>query len=245
MKKDRRGINSLIIIITMTILTFTLMFTPICVHTIGDNYLNDLITNQVSDMIIDQNTSINYKQLTNIQNKIKNSKALYQYNKANFSYTINNLNTKLSFKTNDNFINYLQEVIYKEIQLNIDQEIINNCLKDKQLYMIINNKLANYPIIKIIYKIIESIIFKMFLLLIILYNIFLLYKNNIDYKLLMGMIFICQGIINYIILGLIEISKTFISNLINIQINVIFVDSYIIVSMICLLLGIILIYKTA
>lgn len=245
MKKDRRGINSLMIIITMTILTFTIMFTPICVKTIGDNYLNDLITNQVSDIIIDQNRNINFKQLTNIQNKIKNSKALYQYNKANFSYTINNLNTKLSFKTNNDFIDYLQEVIYQEIKLNLDQETINNCLKDKQLYMIINNKLANYPIIKIIYKIIESIIFKIFLLFIILYNIYLLYRNNVNYKLLMGMIFICQGIINYIILGLIEISKTFISNLINIQINTIFIDGYIIVSMICLLLGIILIYKTA
>lgn len=245
MKKEKRGKNSLMIIITMTILTFTLMFTPICVNTIGDNYLNDLITNQVSDMIIDQNTNIDFKQLTNIQNKIKNSKYLYKYNKANFVYTINNLNTELSFQRNDNFINYLQQVINNELNINIDQEIINNCLKDKQLYLVINNKLANYSIIKIIYKIIESIIFKIFLLIIILYNIYLIYKNNVDYKLLIGMIFICQGIINYIILGLIEISKTFVSNLINIPINVIFIDSYIIVSMIYLLLGIIVIYKTA
>ena len=222
MQKKRQLKTCIVVVVLMCLLTVSMTFQTICVKTISDNYINSLIVNQIIDLIIDEETDANFQQINQLQNKIKKSDALYQLNRYAFDQSMRNTNKnkiKLDQKELQKFSTSCKKMIKDELNISIEEKQIMNILKQNQFWnkMIhrMKNKLSYFSkIFVFIYSIMQSIVFSIVLLV--------------------------KGLIDYMMIGLIEISKSFYIKMLNIPISSISIDSYLIVAMVSLMIGMIL-----
>ena len=104
------------------------------------------------------------------------------------------------------------------------------------------NKLSSFSkIFVFIYSIMQSIFFRIIILLWILLCFFRLYNlNKLGFSLVFSIVLLVKALIDYMMIGLIEISKSFYIKMLNIPISSISIDSYLIVAMVSLMIGMIL-----
>lgn len=249
MQKKRHIRTCIVTVILMCLLTISMTFQTICVKTISDNYINSLIVNQIIDLIIDEETDANFQQINQLQNKIKKSDYLYQLNKYAFDQSIRNINqSKIHLSQNElqKFSKSCKQMIKEEMNISIEEEQIINILKQNQFWnkMIrrMKNKLSSFSkIFVIIYLIMQSIVFRMIILLWILVCFLRLYiLNKQSFSFVFSIILLVKALIDYTMIGLIEISKSFYIKMLNIPISSISIDSYLIVAMVSLMLGMII-----
>lgn len=249
MQKKRHIRTCIVTVILMCLLTISMTFQTICVKTISDNYINSLIVNQIIDLIIDEETDANFQQINQLQNKIKKSDYLYQLNKYAFDQSIRNINqSKIHLSQNElqKFSKSCKQMIKEEMNISIEEEQIINILEQNQFWnkMIrrMKNKLSSFSkIFVIIYSIMQSIVFRMIILLWILVCFLRLYiLNKQSFSFVFSIILLVKALIDYTMIGLIEISKSFYIKMLNIPISSISIDSYLIVAMVSLMLGMII-----
>ena len=214
MQKKRQLKTCIVVVVLMCLLTISMTFQTICVKTISDNYINSLIVNQIIDLIIDEETDANFQQINQLQNKIKKSDALYQLNRYAFDQSMRN--------TNKN-------------KIKLDQ------FWNKMIHRM-KNKLSSFSkIFVFIYSIMQSIFFRIIILLWILLCFFRLYNlNKSGFSLVFSIVLLVKALIDYMMIGSIEISKSFYIKMLNIPISSISIDSYLIVAMVSLMIGMIL-----
>lgn len=249
MQKKRQLKTCIVVVVLMCLLTISMTFQTICVKTISDNYINSLIVNQIIDLIIDEETDANFQQINQLQNKIKKSDALYQLNRYSFDQSMRNTNKnkiKLDQKELQKFSTSCKKMIKDELNISIEEKQIMNILKQNQFWnkMIhrMKNKLSSFSkIFVFIYSIMQSIFFRIIILLWILLCFFRLYNlNKSGFSLVFSIVLLVKGVIDYMMIGLIEISKSFYIKMLNIPISSISIDSYLIVAMVSLMIGMIL-----
>lgn len=249
MQKKRHLKTCIVAITLMCLLTISMTFQTICVKTISDNYINSLIVNQIIDLIIDEETDANFQQINQLQNKIKKSDYLYQLNKYAFDQSIRNINQNKIHLSQDElqkFSKSCKQMIKEEMNISIKEKQIIDILKQNQFWnkMIhrMKNKLSSFSkIFVIIYAIMQSIIFRMIILLCILLCFLRLYiLNKQSFSFIFSIILLIKSLIDYTMIGLIEISKSFYIKMLNIPISSISIDSYLIVAMVSLILGMII-----
>lgn len=137
-------------------------------------------------------------------------------------------------------------MIKEEMNISIKEKQIIDILKQNQFWnkMIhrMKNKLSSFSkIFVIIYAIMQSIIFRMIILLCILLCFLRLYiLNKQSFSFIFSIILLIKSLIDYTMIGLIEISKSFYIKMLNIPISSISIDSYLIVAMVSLILGMII-----
>ena len=223
MQKKRQLKTCIVVVVLMCLLTISMTFQTICVKTISDNYINSLIVNQIIDLIIDEETDANFQQINQLQNKIK-----------------------LDQKELQKFSTSCKKMIKDELNISIEEKQIMNILKQNQFWnkMIhrMKNKLSYFSkIFVFIYSIMQSIFFRIIILLWILLCFFRLYNlNKSGFSLVFSIVLLVKGLIDYMMIGLIEISKSFYIKMLNIPISSISIDSYLIVAMVSLMIGMIL-----
>ena len=226
MQKKRQLKTCIVVVVLMCLLTVSMTFQTICVKTISDNYINSLIVNQIIDLIIDEETDANFQQINQLQNKIKKSDALYQLNRYAFDQSMRNTNKnkiKLDQKELQKFSTSCKKMIKDELNISIEEKQIMNILKQNQ------------------FSIMQSIFFRIIILLWILLCFFRLYNlNKSGFSLVFSIVLLVKGLIDYMMIGLIEISKSFYIKMLNIPISSISIDSYLIVAMVSLMIGMIL-----
>lgn len=249
MQKKRQLKTCIVVVVLMCLLTISMTFQTICVKTISDNYINSLIVNQIIDLIIDEETDANFQQINQLQNKIKKSDALYQLNRYAFDQSMRNTNKnkiKLDQKELQKFSTSCKKMIKDELNISIEEKQIMNILKQNQFWnkMIhrMKNKLSSFSkIFVFIYSIMQSIFFRIIILLWILLCFFRLYNlNKSGFSLAFSIVLLVKALIDYMMIGLIEISKSFYIKMLNIPISSISIDSYLIVAMVSLMIGMIL-----
>ena len=260
MQKKRQLKTCIVVVVLMCLLTISMTFQTICVKTISDNYINSLIVNQIIDLIIDEETDANFQQINQLQNKIKKSDALYQLNRYAFDQSMRNTNKnkiKLDQKELQKFSTSCKKMIKDELNISIEEKIEAvvtkiyggskvKILKQNQFWnkMIhrMKNKLSSFSkIFVFIYSIMQSIFFRIIILLWILLCFFRLYNlNKSGFSLVFSIVLLVKALIDYIMIGLIEISKSFYIKMLNIPISSISIDSYLIVAMVSLMIGMIL-----
>ena len=249
MQKKRQLKTCIVVVVLMCLLTISMTFQTICVKTIRDNYINSLIVNQIIDLIIDEETDANFQQINQLQNKIKKSDALYQLNRYAFDQSMRNTNKnkiKLDQKELQKFSTSCKKMIKDELNISIEEKQIMNILKQNQFWnkMIhrMKNKLSSFSkIFVFIYSIMQSIFFRIIILLWILLCFFRLYNlNKSSFSLAFSIVLLVKALIDYMMIGLIEISKSFYIKMLNIPISSISIDSYLIVAMVSLMIGMIL-----
>ena len=249
MQKKRQLKTCIVVVVLMCLLTISMTFQTICVKTIIDNYINSLIVNQIIDLIIDEETDANFQQINQLQNKIKKSDALYQLNRYAFDQSMRNTNKnkiKLDQKELQKFSTSCKKMIKDELNISIEEKQIMNILKQNQFWnkMIhrMKNKLSSFSkIFVFIYSIMQSIFFRIIILLWILLCFFRLYNlNKSSFSLAFSIVILVKALIDYMMIGLIEISKSFYIKMLNIPISSISIDSYLIVAMVSLMIGMIL-----
>ena len=223
MQKKRQLKTCIVVVVLMCLLTISMTFQTICVKTISDNYINSLIVNQIIDLIIDEEPSANFQQINQLQNKIK-----------------------LDQKELQKFSTSCKKMIKDELNISIEEKQIMNILKQNQFWnkMIhrMKNKLSSFSkIFVFIYSIMQSIFFRIIILLWILLCFFRLYNlNKSGFSLVFSIVLLVKALIDYMMIGLIEISKSFYIKMLNIPISSISIDSYLIVAMVSLMIGMIL-----
>ena len=223
MQKKRQLKTCIVVVVLMCLLTISMTFQTICVKTISDNYINSLIVNQIIDLIIDEETDANFQQINQLQNKIK-----------------------LDQKELQKFSTSCKKMIKDELNISIEEKQIMNILKQNQFWnkMIhrMKNKLSSFSkIFVFIYSIMQSIFFRIIILLWILLCFFRLYNlNKSGFSLVFPIVLLVKALIDYMMIGLIEISKSFYIKMLNIPISSISIDSYLIVAMVSLMIGMIL-----
>ena len=223
MQKKRQLKTCIVVVVLMCLLTISMTFQTICVKTISDNYINSLIVNQIIDLIIDEETDANFQQINQLQNKIK-----------------------LDQKELQKFSTSCKKMIKDELNISIEEKQIMNILKQNQFWnkMIhrMKNKLSSFSkIFVFIYSIMQSIFFRIIILLWILLCFFRLYNlNKSSFSLVFSIVLLVKALIDYMMIGLIEISKSFYIKMLNIPISSISIDSYLIVAMVSLMIGMIL-----
>ena len=241
MQKKRQLKTCIVVVVLMCLLTVSMTFQTICVKTISDNYINSLIVNQIIDLIIDEETDANFQQINQLQNKILNRYA--------FDQSMRNTNKnkiKLDQKELQKFSTSCKKMIKDELNISIEEKQIMNILKQNQFWnkMIhrMKNKLSYFSkIFVFIYSIMQSIFFRIIILLWILLCFFRLYNlNKSGFSLVFSIVLLVKGLIDYMMIGLIEISKSFYIKMLNIPISSISIDSYLIVAMVSLMIGMIL-----
>ena len=249
MQKKRQLKTCIVVVVLMCLLTISMTFQTICVKPISDNYINSLIVNQIIDLIIDEETDANFQQINQLQNKIKKSDALYQLNRYAFDQSMRNTNKnkiKLDQKELQKFSTSCKKMIKDELNISIEEKQIMNILKQNQFWnkMIhrMKNKLSSFSkIFVFIYSIMQSIFFRIIILLWILLCFFRLYNlNKSSFSLAFSIVLLVKALIDYMMIGLIEISKSFYIKMLNIPISSISIDSYLIVAMVSLMIGMIL-----
>ena len=256
MQKKRQLKTCIVVVVLMCLLTISMTFQTICVKTISDNYINSLIVNQIIDLIIDEETDANFQQINQLQNKIKKSDALYQLNRYAFDQSMRNTNKnkiKLDQKELQKFSTSCKKMIKDELNISIEEKQIMNILKQNQFWnkMIhrMKNKLSSFSkIFVFIYSIMQSIFFRIIILLWILLCFFRLYNLNKSgfstlfncFSLVFSIVLLVKALIDYMMIGSIEISKSFYIKMLNIPISSISIDSYLIVAMVSLMIGMIL-----
>ena len=249
MQKKRQLKTCIVVVVLMCLLTISMTFQTICVKRISDNYINSLIVNQIIDLIIDEETDANFQQINQLQNKIKKSDALYQLNRYAFDQSMRNTNKnkiKLDQKELQKFSTSCKKMIKDELNISIEEKQIMNILKQNQFWnkMIhrMKNKLSSFSkIFVFIYSIMQSIFFRIIILLWILLCFFRLYNlNKLGFSLVFSIVLLVKALIDYMMIGLIEISKSFYIKMLNIPISSISIDSYLIVAMVSLMIGMIL-----
>ena len=249
MQKKRQLKTCIVVVVLMCLLTISMTFQTIYVKTISDNYINSLIVNQIIDLIIDEETDANFQQINQLQNKIKKSDALYQLNRYAFDQSMRNTNKnkiKLDQKELQKFSTSCKKMIKDELNISIEEKQIMNILKQNQFWnkMIhrMKNKLSSFSkIFVFIYSIMQSIFFRIIILLWILLCFFRLYNlNKSSFSLAFSIVLLVKALIDYMMIGLIEISKSFYIKMLNIPISSISIDSYLIVAMVSLMIGMIL-----
>ena len=233
MQKKRQLKTCIVVVVLMCLLTISMTFQTICVKTISDNYINSLIVNQIIDL----------------KNKIKKSDALYQLNRYAFDQSMRNTNKnkiKLDQKELQKFSTSCKKMIKDELNISIEEKQIMNILKQNQFWnkMIhrMKNKLSSFSkIFVFIYSIMQSIFFRIIILLWILLCFFRLYNlNKSGFSLVFSIVLLVKALIDYMMIGSIEISKSFYIKMLNIPISSISIDSYLIVAMVSLMIGMIL-----
>ena len=243
MQKKRQLKTCIVVVVLMCLLTISMTFQ------ISDNYINSLIVNQIIDLIIDEETDANFQQINQLQNKIKKSDALYQLNRYAFDQSMRNTNKnkiKLDQKELQKFSTSCKKMIKDELNISIEEKQIMNILKQNQFWnkMIhrMKNKLSSFSkIFVFIYSIMQSIFFRIIILLWILLCFFRLYNlNKSSFSLAFSIVLLVKALIDYMMIGLIEISKSFYIKMLNIPISSISIDSYLIVAMVSLMIGMIL-----
>ena len=219
MQKKRQLKTCIVVVVLMCLLTISMTFQTICVKTISDNYINSLIVNQIIDLIIDEETYANFQQINQLQNKIK-----------------------LDQKELQKFSTSCKKMIKDELNISIEEKQIMNILKQNQFWnkMIhrMKNKLSSFSkIFVFIYSIMQSIFFRIIILLWILLCFFRLYNlNKSGFSLVFSIVLLVKALIDYMMIGLIEISKSFYIKMLNIPISSISIDSYLIVAMVSLMI---------
>ena len=139
-----------------------------------------------------------------------------------------------------------KKMIKDELNISIEEKQIMNILKQNQFWnkMIhrMKNKLSSFSkIFVFIYSIMQSIFFRIIILLWILLCLFRLYNlNKSGFSLVFSIVLLVKALIDYMMIGLIEISKSFYIKMLNIHISSISFDSYLIVAMVSLMIGMIL-----
>ena len=239
MQKKRQLKTCIVVVVLMCLLTVSMTFQTICVKTISDNYINSLIVNQIIDLIIDEETDANFQQINQLQNKIKKSDALYQLNRYAFDQSMRNTNKnkiKLDQKELQKFSTSCKKMIKDELNI-----LKQNQFWNKMIHRM-KNKLSYFSkIFVFIYSIMQSIFFRIIILLWILLCFFRLYNlNKSGFSLVFSIVLLVKGLIDYMMIGLIEISKSFYIKMLNIPISSISIDSYLIVAMVSLMIGMIL-----
>ena len=160
-------------------------------------------------------------------------------------YTIE-YNSKLDQKELQKFSTSCKKMIKDELNISIEEKQIMNILKQNQFWnkMIhrMKNKLSYFSkIFVFIYSIMQSIFFRIIILLWILLCFFRLYNlNKSGFSLVFSIVLLVKCLIDYMMIGLIEISKSFYIKMLNIPISSISIDSYLIVAMVSLMIGMIL-----
>lgn len=153
---------------------------------------------------------------------------------------------KLDQKELQKFSTSCKKMIKDELNISIEEKQIMNILKQNQFWnkMIhrMKNKLSSFSkIFVFIYSIMQSIFFRIIILLWILLCFFRLYNlNKSGFSLVFSIVLLVKGLIDYMMIGLIEISKSFYIKMLNIPISSISIDSYLIVAMVSLMIGMIL-----
>ena len=232
MQKKRQLKTCIVVVVLMCLLTISMTFQKICVKTISDNYINSLIVNQIIDLIIDEETDANFQQINQLQNKIKKSDALYQLNRYAFDQSMRNTNKnkiKLDQKELQKFSTSCKKMIKDELNISIEEKQIMNILKQNQFWN------------KMIHRMKNKLFFRIIILLWILLCFFRLYNlNKSSFSLAFSIVLLVKALIDYMMIGLIEISKSFYIKMLNIPISSISIDSYLIVAMVSLMIGMIL-----
>ena len=220
MQKKRQLKTCIVVVVLMCLLTISMTFQTICVKTISDNYINSLIVNQIIDLIIDEETDANFKQINQLQNKIKKSDALYQLNRYAFDQSMRNTNKnkiELDQKELQKFSTSCKKMIKDELNISIEEKQIMNILKQNQFWNKMIHRMKN-----------KLSFFR-------LYNL-----NKLGFSLVFSIVLLVKALIDYMMIGLIEISKSFYIKMLNIPISSISIDSYLIVAMVSLMIGMIL-----
>ena len=176
MQKKRQLKTCIVVVVLMCLLTISMTFQTICVKTISDHYITSLIVNQIIALLIDEETDANFQQINQLQNKIKKSDALYQLNRYAFDQSMRNTNKnkiKLDQKELQKFSTSCKKMIKDELNISIEEKQIMNILKQNQFWnkMIhrMKNKLSSFSkIFVFIYSIMQSIFFRIIILLWIL-----------------------------------------------------------------------------
>lgn len=249
MRRKKYLKTCILAIALMCLLTISMTFQTMCVKTISDNYINSLVVNQIIDLIIDEETDANFQQINHLQNKIKKSKALYQLNKYAFDQSIRNIQQdKIYLDSNElhQFSKSCKKMIKDELNITIEEKQIITILKQNQFWnkMIhrMKNKLNSFSKVFIfIYEMMQSMLFRFILLDLIGLCFFRMYiLNKKDFSFILSVTLIIKSLIDYLMIGLIEISKSFYIKMLNIPITFISIDSYLIVAMLTLMVGMII-----
>ena len=246
MKKKRPILLCSLTIVLMCLLTISSTFQTICVKTLGDNYLDALTINQIVDLVIDQDENIQFKQLQQLQIDLKMNKELYNFNCYAFDYTIRHINDE-KIQLDQKKINQFSKSCYTIIKENHDTNVkvsdISKIVKENQFWKKLTHsmkkKMKSFSQAFIfIYSMVESLIFKMILILLILVvlrKIYALYKKA--FSLFLTVIFIVKSLVDYLMILSIELSKTFYIKMLNIPITSIETSSYLLIATLCLTVG--------
>lgn len=229
--------------ILICLLSVFLTFKTICVKTISNNYMNITITNQIIDFVIDNYTDIKNEQLKALQNDLVDSQELYYFNKQAFDLAIHDIKNQNDFQIDDqtiyNFSMTCIELIEKNLDRKLDnqeQQKIKSLLEKESLWtrfsQNLSRKMTSQSSIVILYILADQWIIKIVLVILILGGFVYILKKGKDLKVICFlMITLLAGLLNYLLLMIVNLLTPLLTNLLNLESLVIVMDPLLYIAM--------------
>lgn len=215
--------------LVLCLLSLGFSLRSICVNTLSDVNINPNIANRIDDIVFDNFTGLTNQQLLNIQEDIKNSKALYKINGYYFDQAVNYILNDKKIETNqenmDAFIDEVISIIESHINQELSQESrqamisqIQEKINFKNIYISVVDGLKSSLSVKgklmiRIYQMMTSLIFKMILVVIligVLYELSKFSEHRLFFMIVAG-IFIMASLMDYLIVLVINQLSSFLS----------------------------------